>query len=213
MKTVLSLAFAILMWDVAAQSTPSVFNYKTAVSFNPSVLAGLDYTAMFGAEYRWKEKFAFTLDAGYVFYSDYFRQGVKGTSGFSIRPGIKIYPATERQYYFQFSIFYKQVDYKIYDWLGKDCVNQIPTYEQLQDFRYRKKTLSFNILRGRNFRINDYIIVELYAGLGVKIKDQGPTEKFACYRNLEAGIINRTFQDHQVTASVPIGIKVVVPVN
>jgi hypothetical protein len=214
MKTILFLVFVLFTWDVAAQSTPSVFNYKTAVSFNPSVLAGPDYTAMFGAEYRLKERFALTLDVGYVFDSYYFREGsVKGTSGFSIRPGVKLYPRPDKQFYFQFSIFYKHVDYKMYDWLGKDCVNQIPTYEQLQDFRYRKKTLSFNVLRGRNFRISDQVFVELYAGLGIKIKDQGPTEKHACHGNLQTGIINRSFQGNQVTAHVPLGIKLVVAVN
>ncbi|HZH96679.1 MAG TPA: hypothetical protein VEY06_12370, partial [Flavisolibacter sp.] len=115
MKTILFLVFVLFTWDVAAQSTPSVFNYKTAVSFNPSVLAGPDYTAMFGAEYRLKERLALTLDIGYVFYSDYFREsGVKGTGGFSIRPGVKLYTDSNKQFYFQFSVFYKQVDYKIY---------------------------------------------------------------------------------------------------
>ena len=214
MKTILSLAFTILMWDAAAQLNDSVFQYKTAVSVSPLAVIGMDYTALFGVEHRLKNKLSLTLDLGYVFYSTYLgRTVVNGTSGFNVRPGIKVYGKADKRSYVQFTIFYKHVNYKVYDWLGMGCVNGIPTYEKLQDFTFRKKTVSFNAISGRIFRLTDHILLEVYGGLGVKIKDQHPTEAAACYLNNEGGIFGRAFQEHRVSANVPVGVKMVIAVN
>lgn len=210
--------FTLLLTSAAlcgtAQSDRSSFGFKTAVSFNPTVLLATDNTAMVGAEYRLKGKLALVLDAGYIFDTRYFRDDVlRRVGGFAFRPGLKLYTKAEKRAYFQFLISYKQVDYKIEDWLGKACVNEIPAYEQLQNFTYRKKTLSFALLAGQLFRISDGVLLELYAGVGVKIKDQQPTEKESCYRNAERGFLFSTFQEHSVTATVPFGIKILVPVK
>jgi len=200
--------------SAASQSKQVVYNYGTAISFNPTVLIGTDYTVMLGAEHRLKNNLAVVLDAGYVFHSAYFnRDVIKSTSGFSVRPGIKIYTKENKRFYLQLGVFYKQVDYKIYDWLGKDCVNEIPTYEQLQNFTYRKKSVSFNVMGGWNFRISDIILLELYTGMGVKIKNQKPTEEGSCYRNNDPVGFGNIFTEHLVTPSLPFGIKILVPIK
>ncbi|MDQ3682310.1 MAG: hypothetical protein M3352_04450 [Bacteroidota bacterium] len=213
MKKILSLLLTCTVLYAAAQSPHAVFNYKTAISFNPLVLIGPDYTAMFGAERRLKNNLALVLDAGYVFQSSYFNSSVvKSISGFNLRPGIKLYTKEEKRFYLQLQVFYKQVDYKIYDWLGKSCVNEIPSYEQLEDFTYRKKALSFNVMAGRLFRISDKILLEFYGGAGVKIKNQKPIETAACYRNNDGGIID-IFQEHSITPNLPLGIKLLIAVD
>ncbi len=199
----------------AAQSTHTAFTYKTAVSFNPTVLIGTDVTVMFGAEHRLKHNLALVLDAGYVFQSSYFNDEnvVKNSRGFNLRPGVKLYTREEKRFYLQLQVFYKQVDYQIYDWLGKSCVNGIATYEQLQNFTYRKKAASINFLTGRVFRISDAVLLELYGGLGVKIKNQKPLETASCYRiNEGVGFVN-IFNEHSVTPNVPFGIKIQIPVK
>lgn len=198
----------------AAQTKPEIFRFKTAVSLNPTVLLATDLTAMVGAEHRLPHRLAVVLDAGYIFDTYYIQTPeMKGVSGFQLRPGLKWYNKRQKGF-FQFQVAYKQVDYKMDDWLGKACVDGVPAYEQWQRFTYRKTALSFNVLAGELFRITDNVLLELYAGLGVKIKNQRPTEKDACYRNNwgEAFVFN-TFQEHTVTANLPIGIKVLVPIK
>ena len=215
MKKILSVLFTCTVFYACAQSPHSVFGFKTAVSFNPSLVIGPDHTVMFGIEQRLKTKLALVLDAGYVFQSSYLNgeDVVKGASGFNLRPGIKLYTKDEKRFYLQMQVFYKQVNYKIYDWLGKSCVNEIPTYEQLQNFTYRKKTVSLNFMAGTLFRISEAIILELYEGAGVKIKDQKSTEAASCYRNNDGGILLNTFREHSVTPNLAIGIKMLVRIK
>lgn len=65
-------------------------------------------------------------------------------------------------------------------------------------------------MTGRLFRISDVILLELYGGAGVKIKDQKPTETAACYRNNDAVVFTNIFQEHLVTANLPLGIKILI---
>lgn len=184
----------------AAQSTRSPLDFKTAVGFNPTVLAATDMTAMISAEQNAGGQLAIVLDAGYVFGSYYFQDmAPRRTRGFALRPGVKWYAKTGGSYY-QFQFAYKQVDYTMHDWLGKACVNGVPSYEQLQDFVYRKKTFSSNVLAGQLFPISNTMLLDLYAGFGVKIKHQQPTEQNACYRNED-------FQERRTTATVALGVK------
>ncbi len=212
MIKIFSVLFTCAALSAGAQSTHSVFKFKTAASFNPTLLIGPDYTAMFGMEQRMKNKIAFVLDAGYVFGSAYLNgeNVVKRVSGFNLRPGVKLYTKENKRFYLQMRVFYKQVNYKIYDWLGKSCVNEIPAYEQLQKFTYRKKAISFNFMAGTLFRLSDAVLLDLYEGLGIKFKNQQPTEATACYRNNERGILLNVFRENSVTPNLAIGIKLLV---
>ena len=62
MKTFLTLALTCMTLFSAAQSHTPAFNFKTALSFNPTVLAASDNTAMIGAEQRLKNRLAVVLD-------------------------------------------------------------------------------------------------------------------------------------------------------
>ncbi len=212
MKKIFQIIFCCCVVIYATAQSPSVFDFTRVNSFNPSLLVGPDYTVMFGVEQRLKSKLALVLDAGYIFQSSFF-QGehvLKGVSGFNLRPGVKLYTKENKRFYWQMQVFYKQVNYKIYDWLGKSCVNEIPTYEQLQNFTYRKQTVSINVMVGTLFRISDAILLELYEGLGIKFKNQQPTEATACYRNNERGIFLNFFRENSVTPNLAIGIKLLV---
>ncbi len=222
MKIIFSLLLSCALSNLAAQSindttvqTPKpVYNFTTAVSFNPLVLAGPDYTIMLGVEQRLQNNFALVLDAGFIVASSYFiDQAVKGASGLSVRPGIKYYTRDNKKFYLMMQVFYKQVNYKIYDWLGKSCVNEIPSYEQLQDFTYRKKTVSYNIIAGHLFRISDRIMFELYEGFGVRVKNQKPTEAKSCYRNNERGIFFSSFREHSVLPNLAAGLKLLIRIQ
>lgn len=200
----------LLCAGAQAQAQKPPIEYKTALSFNPSVIIGVDYTAMFGVEHRVKHNLGLVLDAGYVFYSTYFGQGVvQGTSGFSVRPGIRLYHGRQNKEFFQFQLFYKQANYKLHDWLGKDCVQDVPSYEQLQNFTYRKQTLAFNLMAGELYRFSDRFFGEIYVGVGVKIKLQEPTEPNSCYRDEDNGPGFNMYRKHSVGPNIPAGFKLI----
>ena len=210
MKTLFTLVLACMFFAGNAQSTIPAFHFKTALSFNPTVLLATDNTVMLGAEHRLPHKLALVLDAGYIFESLYFQEDVKkGVRGFAVRPGLKLYNGSKKGF-FQFQVAYKQVDYTLEDWLGKGTVNNTPTYEKLQEFTYRKKALSFNILAGELFRISDVVFIELYGGAGVKFKYQRPMEEAASYRNGETDFGFNTFEEKYTTVNMPLGIKLLI---
>src|SRR5215218_2788993 len=160
MKPFFSLVLTCMVLCSAAQHIRSPFDFKTALSFNPTVLLATDQTAMLGAEHRLNNRLSLVLDAGYIFHSYYFQDNVpNSTSGFTVRPAVKYYGKRNPHTSFLFQIAYKQVNYKITDWLGKACVAGIPSYEQLQEFTYRKKVLSFNMMAGQLYRLSDRILV------------------------------------------------------
>ena len=209
MKYFLLLLCAVWSLCAAAQNRSRNFDFNTAVSVHPLMLIGEDVTAMIGVEHHLKNKLAVVMDAGYILQSNYFNgmDALKSVSGFTLRPGIKLYHQDRKRSYLMAQLFYKQVSYKLYDWLGKDCVNNVPAYEQLQEFTYRKKTMSLNFMAGQFYHISDKLLLELYGGLGVKFKNQVPTEKNSCYRNNERGIIFSKFQENITLPNIPVGIK------
>jgi hypothetical protein len=196
-----------------AQATRDAIQFRQALTFNPTLLAANDNTAMIGAEHRFKDRLFGVLDAGYIFGSYYFRDNIlKGTRGFALRPSLKYYNKTGKTYY-QFQVSYKQVRYRLLDWLGKSCVDDVPTYEQFQEFPYRKRVLAFNLLAGQLYRITDAVFLELYAGAGVKLTGQKPTEPGSCYRYNEQWIELSNFRERHVAANVPLGFKVLVAIR
>lgn len=214
MKALFALLLVGAAFGVAAQQNQSLFDFKTAATANPMVLLPIDNTAMLGVEQRLANGLALLLDAGYVFNSQYFDRGVlEGLDGFMLRPGLKYYGKQKREASIQFQVSYKQVNYRLHDWLGKGCVNDIPAYEQRQRFTYRKKTLAFNLLGSWLFRLSDGALLELYTGLGVKLKHQRPTEDGACYRSAERNFVYSPFRERSITPTLPLGIKILVPVN
>ncbi len=215
MKLFFAFIISCSLLSSAAQTTQQVYHFKTAVSFNPTVLAATDNMVMIGGEHRLKKRFALVLDAGYIFDSYLsFQEVIKTTTGFTVRPGVRLYNGRDKRGYLELNVFYKQVNYKLYDWLGKDCVNGIETYEQLQKFTYRKKTVSFNFLTGRQFRLSNKLLLDLYGGLGVKIRNQGPAESSSCYReNERRSLLGNRFARHDVLASFPFGVKLLLPVK
>jgi len=207
MKSILLGLLFCVPFLLHAQRKP--LDYKMAVSFNPSLLIGSDYTVMLGAEYRVKEKIGLLLDAGYIFHSSYFEANkIKGASGFNLRPAVRWYGRKGKEF-LQLQLFYKHVDYNIYDWLGKNCVNEVPAYEQLQNFIYRKKAVTLNFIVGEMYRLSDDLYIEIYAGLGTKFKSQGPTEPNSCYRNEGGDVGFNMYNEKSVTPNVPMGFKLV----
>lgn len=212
MRIFFAFALTCISLCSRAQTRHSVFHFNDAITFNPSVLIATDNTAMLGVERQLPHHLSLALDAGYIFATYYIQNNtLKGTSGFTVRPALKYYN-TSGKGFLQFQVSYKQVNYKLEDWLGKDCVNGTPAYEKFQAFTFRKKDLSFNAMAGELFRFSNTVFLELYGGLGAKLKHQQPTEASACYQNANGFTFN-LLQEETTTINVPMGLKLIVAVR
>lgn len=185
---------------------------RWALTFSPLALAQIDYTLLAGAEYRLKPRLHVATDVGYIFSSSYLeRDGnkMRQATGFLFRPGLKYFPSAKGNYYLHPQIFYKQVTHAIYDWLDKAVVNGVPTYQQLQDFRYRRKVIGFNAIFGVMLSLgrSDRLYADVYLGAGVRQKTfEVVGEKTSRYNNTGMGLW-REGQDGSVLPSLPMGVR------
>jgi hypothetical protein len=180
--------------------------YKQSLIISPFVLLDVDQTILIGSEYRFKEQWAVVTDAGYTF-SSYYISNTKHTSGFTIRPAIRKYYGKRNELYWQAQLLYKYVTYTQNDWLGKDCVQEVPTYEQYQEFKFRKKVYGLNIMTGEIMPLSQKLFFEIYAGFGVRFKRHlVVNEPNSCYRtNSVNGPIS--YDAKSTTLSLPISMR------
>lgn len=133
----------------------------------------LDGNINIGSEYRFNDTWSATLDAGGIFYSQYFEKNKRAT-GFLLRPGVRVYPGKYKNYFVDLQLHYKQVMYNIRDWIDRDVVNDVATYEEYKTFRYRKRVMGVHVMGGMKKYLsrNHRLLIEAYVGLGVHFKNQ-----------------------------------------
>jgi hypothetical protein len=189
---------------------------KTAISFNPFALAEIDFTALVGYENKLEPKLYLSNEAGYIFASNYIGKGERSSNngtGFLIRPSLKWFVADNNKFYLQPQIFYKQVTHKMNDWLGKAAVNGMPSYEQLQDFKYRREIFGFNAVAGFALSLDQHkrSYMDLYFGFGVRYKKSVIAgEPRSVYQN-SSGMFGD--MDSGIFPSVPIGMRIIYALN
>jgi len=147
---------------------------KLYLRHNPlGLIDFLDGNITFGSEYRFNDTWSATLDAGGILYSQYFPKS-KRAIGILLRPGVRLYPGKYKDYFVELQFHYKQVTYNIRDWLDRDVVNGVSTYEELKTFRYRKRAIGVNIMGGMKQYLskNHRLFIEIYLGPGVHFKNQ-----------------------------------------
>lgn len=200
------LAFSFL---VKAQKSRLMPAYQKAFSFN--VLPLIDYAILLGMEFKIKPKLLLGGEAGYIFNSDYLRTNNGSdtkASGFIIRPALKFFMNDRSRSYLQPQFFYKQVTHRVYDWLGKQMVNDVASYEQLQSFKYRRKIVGVNVILGTVLPIkirNGFF--DFYAGLGIRKKtSEIVDEPTSSYQRIPI-IGNSNNADDGVFPSLPAGVR------
>ncbi len=211
MRNLFLLFFLISSFLVQGQNSGSILDHQRAFSFDLLPLTLIDYTILPGIEFRIKPRLFLTGEAGYIFATDYLRTN-SGTeskgSGFILRPALKVFMNNRTNTYLQIQIFYKQVTHQVYDWLGKEMVNNVASYEQLQNFKYRRKIVGFNVILGAVLPIklrNSFF--DLYAGLGVRKKASLVVgEPTSSYQRIPI-IGNSDNANNGVFPSLPAGLR------
>ena len=183
---------------------------KLYLRFSPLGLIDLfDGNVTLGSEYRLNDTWAVTLDAGFIMYSAY-RAHSKRTTGLLFRPGIRVYPTRWKDFFIDLQFHYKNVTYQVKDWLEKDMVANVASYEEYKDFRYKKQVIGGNISAGVRsyFTNNRRFYIEGYLGVGIHYKDEGvqnePNSRY------DRGLQLFDDQDGKsVMPAVPAGVRIV----
>lgn len=207
MKYFLTLLLAASSWMAWSQPYGDPISYKKAIGWSPLALIDpFDRSVLLTGSYRLKENLAVLTDAGFIFTSSYLNNATK-TRGFQVKPALRFYYGRQLRTFVQLQALYKQVDYSLYDWLGKNCVNEVPAFEQLQHFKFRKKVVGLNIIPGLLAPIGRRWFLEFYAGLGWRYKTQGVrNEPNNCY-NLDFAFLGSVYRDNVSSVSIPTGVK------
>ena len=185
--------------------------FTSAISFNPLALVMIDYTLLLGAEIRIKRNLGIVAEAGYIFASDYmetFSGGNNKVSGFIFRPSARFYVNQRNNFYLQPQIFYKQVTHHQHNWVGMDCDNGVPAYEQLMDYKMRRRVFGINSTAGFLAPLSrkQNIFLDFYFGLGLRKKSSYVVDlPNSCIDNTNRGGI--VGLDDGTYPSFPLGIK------
>lgn len=165
--------------------------------------------------YRWEEyslhpNWSLTTDLSYLFYSSYISQN-KGTSGFIVKPAIRYYTSKKRDRFLEATVFYKQANYKMEDWLSKDVVNSIPAYDEYKSFVYQKEVAGLNIQAGLRTDLSKdgFLGLEVYAGLGVRFRWQGLKNDPNAHYQRDRLFFNPLKQAYSVSPSAPFALRLV----
>lgn len=138
----------------------------------------LDGNCTLGAEYRFNRSWSGTMDAGFIFYSGYVPH-TRYTTGMLLRPGIRVYPGRFKDYFFDLQLHYKEVTYHLKDWIERDVVQGVASYEELTKFRYKKRVMGMHFMGGvkQYFTNNRRFFMEIYLGFSVHFKKEGPYQQ------------------------------------
>lgn len=203
----------VYMWatNLHAQQKEILLKDTKFIRFSPSGLVDpIETNFSVGVEYRFADRWSFGSDAAWIFHSEYFEHS-KNTNGFIVRPAIRRYFGLWQRGFVEAGLFYKYVVYKMQDWLGRDCVNGVPSYEEYTTFNYRKQALGLNINTGLQGRLsqNGKLWYEIYIGIGARYKWQGViNERNSCYTNA-AGLFEEVINSEEVKfyPSIPMGVR------
>jgi hypothetical protein len=151
-------------------------------------------------------------DIGYIFGSAYLGdpENQKAT-GFVFRPSIRFYSGRRNNFYMQPQVFYKLVTHKVQDWVGMNCDNGVPAYQQLKEFKYRRNIYGLNATIGRVIPLdrNNRLFVDLFIGVGVRYKKSGiAANDCSCYQPTSMLIFEED-PDNGFFPSLPGGAKLV----
>lgn len=161
-----------------------------------------------GFEKRIKQKMSLAADLAYIFYSIYF-ENIKGASGFIFRPSYRIFIDEKSRGYFDTEIHYKHVDYNIEDWLGRNCVDGIPAYEEFTTFKYKRDILGVHFKIGYQGMLsrNGKLWYEIYTGAGIRSRwEKLKNEPGSCYNNATA-VIEFNGINQNISYAVPTGLR------
>lgn len=195
-KKILLTVFSLVVFIGAfSQSEESKQPGNVFVRFNfLGLLDVVDQNLSTGIEYRFRPQWSTGSDVAWIFNSRYFYEG-KSANGFLVRPFIRYYPRKNGVGFLEAELHYKFVSYKIEDWVGRNPVNGVPSYQEFARFNYNKDAIGIHFKGGTQVDLSrdKRLRLEFIFGIGVRWKWQGA--KNVVYENFgwELDNQNRSF--------------------
>jgi hypothetical protein len=171
-------------------------------SFDP-----MDFSISTGYQYHLNEQITVASDAGLYLYSRYY-ENTKSTFGYQLRPAVRFYTAKQGTFYIELEMMYKQLTHRIHDFIGREANGTVAAYEELTDFKYRRKILGTAAKFGvfTNLDRDKKFFIDIYAGIGLRTKRfKLVNEPNSIYRT-DASFFN-TDVENTTYPSIPIGVR------
>jgi hypothetical protein len=164
-----------------------------------------------GAEYRIKEKLSVASDVGYVFFNSTLQTSNVRVSGIVIKPSVRYYLNDNLRFYAEGELLIKKVNHKVEDWLGQNCVNNVPSYEEFKKFTIRKNVMGFQAKIGRVGRLSkdNKFSLDWYIGVGLRVKGfKLINEPNTCYNFRDFDLFRLNSNDQKtLLPSMPLGFR------
>jgi hypothetical protein len=184
--SLLCLVFSATIISAQSPKKPSVTKGTQFFRFNiTSMLDPVETNFSLGYENRFHKNWSAGVDAAWIFYSNYF-EDTKHTNGFILRPAARYYIPGLDGMYLETELHYKYAVYTIQDWVGRNCVNEVPSYEQFTKFHYLKEAYGFHFKTGFQGSIskNRKLWLEFYLGIGPRWRSEKVINSpNSCYNN------------------------------
>lgn len=167
-----------------------------------------------GVEYGLGRRSALTADLGMIFYSAYVNNA-SASLGFHFKPNYRYYFTDRRRGFFDAGLLFKQVGYRVNDWLEKGIVNGVSRYQEHQKFVYQKNVLGLQIMSGYKAPLDKQgkFWLEFYGGLSVRMKwNKVKNMPDAAYRR-GSSLFDEDPSKTSYWPGVPAGMRLVIRVD
>lgn len=189
MKYFLMLLLCTSCMEIAAQQKTNerlTKDFDLNLRFSPLALARLKHnTVLIGFEKKLKGNFSIGADAGYIFHTTYILDGTSHkANGFVIRPALRYYVTDRNRFYWEGALTYQRIDEKRNDFLGMNCVNEVPAYFKQQDFSLLRTTADASVRFGACFNLfkSNKFFLEMFGGIGARYREfKLKAESNSCY--------------------------------
>lgn len=207
-RTFATVVLALVLNCCYAQKfTDSLFSTTTFARFNPLGLVDVrDLNISFGVEKRISHKSSVALDGSFIFFSQMFGEKSHYSRGFMFRPAYRFFPA-QGKVFIEIEGHYKQVTQKLTDWVGRDVVNDVPTYDEYATFRLRKSVKGAHLKVGRQYYLSKHFWLEVYVGIGVHYRKYKVVDDPRMRYALDNVFLMVTSVDQEVVPALPAGLR------
>lgn len=216
MKFLFLLSVSFFAFDTQAQYKPKHTDYNYLVNIRTSPFALLDpieNNLSIGADVKISKRFSTGADIAW-FFARNFLNTPKQLTGFYIRPGIRYYTSNKLDFFAEAVFMYKYTSRNEEGWIGMDCVNEIPSYEKFDSYRFVKNVYDVSIRGGIRHPLSTSgkLFFEYYFGIGVgtKIHTIKYNEINSCispFQQIDRGFTNINLTGSFARVSVPMGFR------
>jgi len=174
--------FVFCFFIIVATSSNGQRKHKAPVAYQDTLSVRLSPMGLIdifdgnftpGISYAFNARWTISADISGIFYSSYLPQNTHAL-GYIFKPAIRYYLSDSRKVFMESALFYKNVNYKLHDWIDRDVVNGVPAYREEAVFHFRKQVVGLNMQGGfqKGLSRDNLLRIEIFAGIGIRYKRQ-----------------------------------------